>query len=139
MPLEKIKIVATDIDKQVLAKAKVGLYSAKSVANVPADLKKKFFTEIGGSYQISDAIKQRVEFKEHNLLKDPYPTGCHLIVCRNVLIYFTEEAKEEVYKKFNSALSKNGVLFIGSTEQIMNYKELGFERAKSFFFVKNVL
>ena len=139
MPLEKIKIVATDIDKQVLAKAKVGLYSAKSVANVPADLKKKFFTEIGGSYQISDEIKKRVEFKEHNLLKDPYPTGCHLIVCRNVLIYFTEEAKEEVYKKFNSALTKNGVLFIGSTEQIMNYKELGFERAKSFFFVKNVL
>lgn len=139
LPLEKIKIVATDIDKQVLAKAKVGLYSAKSVANVPADLKKKFFTEIGGSYQISDEIKKRVEFKEHNLLKDPYPTGCHLIVCRNVLIYFTEEAKEEVYKKFNSALTKNGVLFIGSTEQIMNYKELGFERAKSFFFVKNVL
>ena len=139
LPLEKIKIVATDIDKQVLAKAKVGLYSAKSVATVPADLKKKFFTEIGGSYQISDEIKKRVEFKEHNLLKDPYPTGCHLIVCRNVLIYFTEEAKEEVYKKFNSALTKNGVLFIGSTEQIMNYKELGFERAKSFFFVKNVL
>ena len=139
LPLEKIKIVATDIDKQVLAKAKVGLYSAKSVANVPADLKKKFFTEIGGSYQISDEIKKRVEFKEHNLLKDPYPTGCHLIVCRNVLIYFTEEAKEEDYKKFNSALTKNGVLFIGSTEQIMNYKELGFERAKSFFFVKNVL
>ena len=139
LPLEKIKIVATDIDKQVLAKAKVGLYSAKSVANVPADLKKKFFTEIGGSYQISDEIKKRVEFKEHNLLKDSYPTGCHLIVCRNVLIYFTEEAKEEVYKKFNSALTKNGVLFIGSTEQIMNYKELGFERAKSFFFVKNVL
>ena len=138
LPLEKIKIVATDIDKQVLAKAKVGLYSAKSVANVPADLKKKFFTEIGGSYQISDEIKKRVEFKEHNLLKDPYPTGCHLIVCRNVLIYFTEEAKEEVYKKFNSALTKNGVLFIGSTEQIMNYKELGFDRAKSFFFVKNV-
>ena len=139
LPLEKIKIVATDIDKQVLAKAKVGLYSAKSVANVPEDLKKKFFTEIGGSYQISDEIKKRVEFKEHNLLKDPYPTGCHLIVCRNVLIYFTEEAKEEVYKKFNSALTKNGVLFIGSTEQIMNYKELGFDRAKSFFFVKNVL
>ena len=137
LPLEKIKIVATDIDKQVIAKAKVGLYSAKSIAHVPADLKKKFFTEIGGSYQISDSIKQRVEFKEHNLLKDPYPTGCHLIVCRNVLIYFTEEAKEEVYKKFQSALVPDGNLFIGSTEQIMNYKEIGYERAKSFFFVKS--
>ena len=137
LPLEKIKIFATDIDKQVIAKAKVGLYSAKSVANVPADLKKKFFTEIGGSYQISDSIKQRVEFKEHNLIKDPYPTGYHLIVCRNVLIYFTEEAKDEVYKKFNGSLAKNGVLFIGSTEQIMNYKELNYDRAKSFFFTRS--
>ncbi|MBQ1871469.1 MAG: protein-glutamate O-methyltransferase CheR [Lachnospiraceae bacterium] len=137
LPLEKIKIFATDIDKQVIAKAKVGLYAAKSVENVPADLKKKFFTEIGGSYQISDAVKQRVEFKEHNLLKDPYPTGCHLIVCRNVLIYFTEEAKEDIYAKFNDALVTNGTLFIGSTEQIINYRELGYDRSKSFFFTKN--
>ena len=137
LPLEKIKIFATDIDKQVIAKAKVGLYAAKSIENVPADLKQKFFTEIGGSYQISDLIKQRVEFKEHNLLKDPYPTGCHLIVCRNVLIYFTEEAKEDVYIKFNDALVKDGTLFIGSTEQIINYRELGYDRSKSFFFIKN--
>lgn len=137
LPLEKIKIFATDIDKQVIAKAKVGLYAAKSIESVPADLKQKFFTEIGGSYQISDSIKQRVEFKEHNLLKDPYPTGCHLIVCRNVLIYFTEEAKEEVYIKFNDALVKEGTLFIGSTEQIINYRELGYDRSKSFFFIKN--
>ena len=137
LPLENIKIFATDIDKQVIAKAKVGLYSAKSIDNVPADLKKKFFTEIGGSYQISESIKQRVEFKEHNLLKDPYPTGCHLIVCRNVLIYFTEEAKEDIYRKFNDSLVTEGTLFIGSTEQIINYRELGYERSKSFFFIKN--
>ena len=137
LPLENIKIFATDIDKQVIAKAKVGLYSAKSIENVPADLKKKFFTEIGGSYQISDSIKQRVEFKEHNLLKDPYPTGCHLIVCRNVLIYFTEEEKEDIYRKFNDSLVTEGTLFIGSTEQIINYRELGYERSKSFFFIKN--
>lgn len=136
LPLEKIKIYATDIDKQVLAKAKVGLYNAKSIANVPDDLKKKYFTQIGASYQISDEIKKRVEFKEHNLLKDPYPSGCHLIVCRNVLIYFTEEAKDEIYVKFNKALVEKGVLFIGSTEQIMNYKEINYERSKSFFFVK---
>ena len=59
------------------------------------------------------------EFKEHNLLKDPYPTGCHLIVCRNVLIYFTEEAKEEIYRKFNAALANQGILFIGSTHPDM--------------------
>ena len=69
LPLNQIRIYATDLDKQVIEKAKLGLYGEKSVAGVPADLKKKFFTKIGPSYQISDEVKSRVEFKEHNLLK----------------------------------------------------------------------
>lgn len=136
LPLNQIHIIATDIDKQVLSTARVGLYSQKSIANVPDDLKKKYFTKLGASYQISDEIKKRVEFKEHNLLRDTYPSGCDLIVCRNVVIYFTDEAKEEIYKKFNQALKDKGILFIGSTEQIMNYKELNYERSSSFFFIK---
>lgn len=136
VPLNQIKIIATDIDKQVLDKARLGLYNEKSIASVPEEFKKKYFKKIGASYQIADEIKRQVEFKEHNLLKDSYPSGCHLIVCRNVLIYFTEEAKEEIYKKFNAALAKEGVLFIGSTEQIMNYKELNYQRKQSFFFEK---
>lgn len=136
MPVNQVKIIATDIDKQVLDKARMGLYNEKSIAAVPAEFKKKYFKQIGNSYQISDEIKRQVEFKQHNLLKDPYPSGCHLIVCRNVLIYFTEEAKEEIYKKFNGALTKDGILFIGSTEQIMNYRELNYDRKQSFFFQK---
>ena len=135
LPLNNIRIIATDIDKQVIAKAKVGLYNPKSIASVPDKFKKKYFTQVGSSYKISDEIKSRVEFKESNLLKDAYPTGCHLIVCRNVLIYFTEEAKDEVFRKFNKSLAKDGVLFIGSTEQIMNYKEMGYGRLNSFFYV----
>ncbi len=137
LPLSNIKIIATDIDKQVIAKAKVGLYNEKSIASVPKDLKEKYFTKIGSSYQISEEIKSRVEFKQHNLLKDTYPSDCHLIVCRNVLIYFTEEAKQDIYKMFNKALSSRGILFIGSTEQIMNYKELNYDRYKSFFYQKS--
>ena len=136
LPLSNIKVIATDIDKQVLDTARMGLYNEKSIASVPEDLKKKYFTKVGASYQISDEIKKRVEFKEHNLLKDPYPSGCHLIVCRNVVIYFTEEAKDKIYENFYQSLAQGGVLFIGSTEQIMNYKELGFIRNKSFFFEK---
>lgn len=136
LPLNQIKIIATDIDKQVIDKARMGLYNEKSIAGVPDEFKKKYFTKVGNSYQISNDIKSRVEFKEHNLLKDPYPTGCNLIVCRNVLIYFTEEAKEDIYKKFNQSLVKDGVLFIGSTEQIMNYKELNYARKSSFFFTR---
>jgi len=136
IPLNQIKIFATDIDKQVIATAKTGLYSAKSIAAVPPDLKKKYFTQIGPSFQISSEIKARVEFKVHNLLKDTYPSGYHLIVCRNVLIYFTEEAKDEIFKKFYQNLAPGGVLFIGSTEQIINYKDIGYERMGSFFYEK---
>lgn len=136
VPLNQIKIYATDLDKQVIQKAKIGLYAEKSIASVPADLKQKYFTQVGPSYQISDEIKKRVEFREHNLLRDTYPTEYHLIVCRNVLIYFTEEAKDEVFRKFQRALAPGGILFIGSTEQIINHRDVGFERKNSFFYEK---
>lgn len=138
LPLSQISVYATDLDKQVIAKAKMGLYAEKSIANVPEDLKKKFFTKVGPSYQISEEIKARVEFKEHNLLKDPYPTGFHLIVCRNVLIYFTEEAKDEVFRKFQTCLVDGGYLFIGSTEQIINHRDIGFSRKNSFFYQRPI-
>ncbi len=136
LPLSQIKIYATDLDKQVIAKAKTGLYSEKSIAGVPDDLKRKYFTKVGPSFQISDEIKSRVDFQEHNLLKDAYMTDFHLIVCRNVLIYFTEEAKEIIFRKFQRSLKQGGYLFIGSTEQIMNHKDVGFVRKNSFFYQK---
>lgn len=136
IPLNQIRIYATDLDKQVIAKAKVGLYSDKSIASVPEDFKQKYFTQVGPSYKIADEIKERVTFEEHNLLKDTYPTDYHLIVCRNVLIYFTEEAKDDIFRKFARSLSKGGILFIGSTEQIINYKDVGFDRKSSFYYEK---
>lgn len=136
IPLGQIRVVATDIDKQVIEAAQVGLYNEKSIAGVPADFKRRYFTKVGDSYQISKAIKACVEFKEHNLLRDAYPAGYHLIVCRNVLIYFTEAARDEVYKKFNRSLVKDGVLFIGSAEQMINYKDLNFGRKTLVFFSK---
>lgn len=136
IPLSDIKIMATDIDKQVIEHAKVGLYAEKSIAAVPDDLKKKYFTKIGNSYQISDDIKKCVTFKEHNLLKDTYPKDYDLILCRNVVIYFTDEAKDMIYKNFFNSLKTHGVLFIGSTEQISNYKDIGFNRMSSFYFEK---
>lgn len=138
MPLSNIKILATDIDKQVLEKARVGLYNEKSLAGLPKEFKDKYFTKIGASnYQISEEIKKCVEFKEGNLLADKYPTGLDLILCRNVVIYFTDEAKTEIYKKFNQSLKQGGYLFVGSTEQIINYKELNYSSFKSFFYKKN--
>lgn len=138
IPLSDIKILATDIDKQVIEHAKVGLYSEKSIANVPDDLKRKYFTKIGNSYQIADEIKRCVTFKEHNLLKDTYPSDYDFILCRNVVIYFTDEAKDMIYRNFYKSLKNHGVLFIGSTEQITNYKDIGFKRMSSFYFEKDL-
>lgn len=136
MPLSKIRIIATDIDRQVLEKAKMGLYSAKSVAGLPKEYVTKFMTKIGDSYKVNDEVKKCVDFKQHNLLKDPYPKDCDLIVCRNVLIYFTEEAKDQIYKNFNLSLKNNGILFVGSTEQIIMSVKYKLNPLKTFFYKK---
>ncbi len=136
LDLSQIKIIATDIDKQILAQAKVGLYSEKSIANVPTEYKKKYFTKVGPSYQIDEKIKKCVDFRQHNLLRDKYIENCDLIVCRNVLIYFTDEAKFEVYGKFAKSLKEKGILFIGNTEQIIDYATLGYKRRYSFYYEK---
>lgn len=136
LPLDQIKIHATDIDEDVLSFAKEGYYSAKSVAGLPKDLLNKHFTKMDNGYQINRDIKRCVDFRKHNLLEDLYPAGMHMIVCRNVVIYFTDEAKDGVYKKFHRSMVKDGVLFIGSTEQIIHAKEIGFEAVDSFFYKK---
>lgn len=138
IPMNRIKIIATDIDKQILSKAQVGLYDEKSLKGLPKEYINKYFKKVGTrNYQISDDVKKCVEFKQHNLLKDSYPPNCNLIVCRNVMIYFTEEAKKDIYLKFNAALKKNGIFFVGSTEQIINPNESGFSTFKSFFYKKD--
>lgn len=137
IPLSRIKVIATDIDAQVLEKARLGLYNVKSLKGLPEEFIKKYFSEINDkTYQISDSIKACVEFKKHNLLKDEYPKQCDMIVCRNVLIYFTEEAKDDIYKNFNQALKKEAILFVGSTEQIIQPQNLQYVSYKSFFYKK---
>ncbi len=138
VPLNQIKILATDIDKQVMEKARVGLYHEKSIKDVPEEFVKKYFNKINDrTYQISDDIKSCVEFKQHDLLREAYPTNCDLIVCRNVLIYFTDDAKNKIYSDFNKALKKDALLFVGSTEQIIQSQQIGFQTYKSFFYKKS--
>lgn len=139
LPDTSFSILATDLDTQILEKAKVGIYNNKSIANLPEKYVKKYFTEVGDKYyQINDEIKKCITFKRHDLLKDEYPSGFDLILCRNVVIYFTDEAKNQIYTNFNKAMNEEGVLFVGSTEQIINYRDLNYVSLKSFFYKKNV-
>lgn len=137
LPLNKIKIIATDIDKNVMAKAMTGLYNVKSLKGVPDEFISKYFVKINDkTYQISDMVKSCVEFKQHDLLRETYPSNCDMIVCRNVLIYFTDEAKNKIYSDFHKALKKDGLLFVGSTEQIIQAGQIGFTNFRSFFYKK---
>ncbi|CDF58043.1 CheR family methyltransferase [Thermobrachium celere] len=135
-PNKKHNILATDIDQTVLEQAKQGIYNKNEVKNVDDDLLKKYFIQVQDKYQIIDEIKKRVIFKKHDLIMDSYETGFDLIVCRNVVIYFTQETKNEIYRKFYTSLKPGGLLFVGATESIYNYRELGFEKASTFIYRK---
>lgn len=136
VPLRDISILATDLDAGVLERAKVGLYQERSLKEVPKNILGKYFVNEGQHYQVKDEIKNTVQFKQQNLLGDPYGLEFDLIVCRNVMIYFTEEAKDQIYSAFSKALRPGGVLFVGSTEQIFNPSKYGFESEETFFYRK---
>ncbi len=131
-----IKILATDIDERAIDKARSGIYDKKELKNMPESWIKKFFYIEDNTCTVKDEVKACVEFKKLNLLKDPYPKDLHLILCRNVMIYFTQETKERIYSLFHSSLKPGGVLFLGSTEQIIYPDRYGFMSLKSFFYEK---
>ncbi|MFD2214237.1 CheR family methyltransferase [Metabacillus endolithicus] len=136
IPLSKVKVLATDIDENVIARAKLGIYPERSLNEVPDDIKRKHFKQEGTNYIVNEDIKKTVQFKKQNLLSDSFDSNFDLIVCRNVLIYFTEEAKEGLYMKFSNALKPQGVFFVGSTEQIFNADRFNLTSVDTFFYQK---
>ena len=137
LPIDQISILATDIDEHAIATAKAGVYFERSLAEVPEAMKMRFFRKTDSMYHVTEDLKRTVNFRKMNLLADRFETGMDLIVCRNVLIYFTEEAKDELFKKFANSLADDGILFVGSTEQIFNPSKYGLEVEDTFFYRKS--
>jgi chemotaxis protein methyltransferase CheR len=135
-PLGKHKIIATDIDNTILNRAKSGEYVASEIKNVKKEYLDKYFSKIDDKYIISQNLKNMITFKKHDLILEAYDNDFDLIVCRNVVIYFTQEIKNEIYRKFSASLKKGGLLFVGATESIYNYKDYGFEKASTFIYKK---
>ena len=77
-----------------------------------------------------------MQYQKHDLICSSYGSNYDAIVCRNVLIYFTSDAKASIYKKFYDALKPGGLLFIGATESIYSYKIFGYERESTFIYRK---
>lgn len=132
----KNKILATDIDDGILAKAKEAVYKDHEVKNISkADLG-KYFTEKDSRYELKDNIKKMVNFKKHDLILENYEKGFHAIICRNVVIYFKNETKNKIYQKFSDSLEPGGVLFTGATESIYNPESFGFRKLSTFIYEK---
>ncbi len=118
-----VKIMATDINREFLEKAKVGVYSDWSFRGVDRSIKDKYFTKVGkAKYEILPAIKRMVDFSYLNLVEDPYPAllepgdAADLVICRNVLMYFTPEYAQNVIRKFSQALRPDGWLLVSPVE-----------------------
>jgi chemotaxis protein methyltransferase CheR len=130
-------VLATDIDQQILAKARQGLYRGAELRNVSSgDLVSYFDSKEKNTYQVKSELRRRVQFKKHDLLKDPYEKNMHVIVCRNVTIYFKNEARDMVYQKFSDALVPGGILFTGATETINFSERFGLKKIDSFIYQK---
>jgi len=134
------QILGTDIDQEMLQKAQQGVFQENDLRSAPQIYRERYFrpfTENGRTLYEADPILQRyLRFERHNLLADPYPMGFDLIACRNVVIYFSDDAKEHVFREFYRALKPGGYLFLGNTERIFNYQQIGYENPYAFYYRK---
>ncbi len=137
-PRSRHSIIATDVDMPALNRAKsgTGYFPAEVRAVPPALLKQYFVHDPGDTYRVAESLKRRIQFRRHDLLSDPYPTDVDLILCRNVVIYFTEQAKQHIYNGFAAALRPGGVLFVGGSEMIMRSHDIGFRTAGTSMYQK---
>jgi len=127
-----VKILATDLDSNVLKKAHTGVYSAANVNGLDDALLKRWFlkSKDGESYKVKPKLQQLISFKRLNLLQDwPMKGPFDLILCRNVVIYFDKDTKDLLFKRYAEILAPHGHLFLGHSETMgkehTEFKNLG--------------
>jgi len=124
--LRDVKIVATDISKTVLDVARRGEYEAIAIGRgLSPERQKQFFTAaVNGSWQIKPQIKAMVEYKEINLLERYLLGKFDIVMCRNVLIYFSAEHKRDILTRIHASLNPGGYLILGASESLTGLTEL---------------
>ena len=137
---QPVQIIATDISEAMLQEARVARYSEMALSRgiSPAD-SQRYFKQQADGYWLNTEISQRVQFQAFNLLDSFAPLGrFHIIFCRNVLIYFSEQVKRDILSRMANSLEIGGYLFLSSTEA-MPLDIAGFETVRSntaFYFKK---
>ncbi len=131
-----LRITATDVDDTILALARSSRYTEAQMLGVSAARRTRFFQPVESGWEVRPEIRSLVTWRRQDLLRDPFERGFDLIVCRNVVIYFTEPAKIELYRNFANALLTGGLLFIGATEAISTPRDVGLEAIAPGFYRK---
>ena len=123
---QKVQIFATDIDREAISQARVGLFPSSIAADVPAAYLTRYFVlEPGGAhYRIKKSIRDMLVFSEQDLIKDPPFSRVDLISCRNVLIYMKAELQRKLIPLFHYALNPDGILFLGTSESAGEHTSL---------------
>ena len=118
-----IKVLATDLDTDVLAHARDGIYPAERVEKIAPVRLKRFFTKTraGGMYQASDELRSLITFKQLNLMDASWPMQgpFDVIFCRNVVIYFDDATKRALVERYRQLLSAGGYLLLGHSESMV--------------------
>ncbi len=118
-PSYDVKILATDIDTEVLETGKRAVYSDEDIAPIPKLMRERFVTQTEKNFRVKDTVKKLVNFAELNLVSDWNINGkFHLIMCRNVSIYFDKSAQATLWKRFSDQIRPNGHLLIGHSERL---------------------
>lgn len=135
MMFRNVKILATDIDNSNLFEDIIvkGIYPDEQVSRIPKDIFEKYFVSVGnGNFQIVEEIRKSLQFQKHNLLTLQAPRKqLGLIVCKNVLLHFTEEERINVYNMFHDALDEGGFLVNEQTQKMPPELEHKWERVVS--------
>lgn len=115
-----VKILATDIDPNMVAEGRAGFYREDAIAPVPVDLRRRWFKKAGeGRWEVADELRELVAFRELNLIGDwPMKGKFDAIFCRNVVIYFDEPTQERIWSRFAPMLNPGGTLYIGHSERV---------------------
>jgi two-component system CheB/CheR fusion protein len=116
MSSQSIQVFATDIDEAAIVRARTGSYPLSIASDVPAPLLQRYFTREGAHYVIAKAVRERILFAAHSLLRDPPFSHLDLISCLNVLIYLERAVQRQILELFHFALRPNGFLFLGTAE-----------------------
>lgn len=121
----EVQVFATDIDAEVIAFARVGIYPASIAERIPAERLTRYFDTLeDGRYRVCASLRDAVSFAVHDLTKDPPFSRMHLVSCRNLLIYLTTEAQREVLERLHFSLLADGMLVLSTSESVGPHPEL---------------